>query len=149
MRAFWTGAYSFCAANDLEMLSFESQDEHDKFLAFIKTNSSTIGQYTGNNFEFFIGAIQPNTLKTAKPATLTWYNSGQLVINTLNITWFSGEPNGAGSEFCTTIVQRLDYGGKIGANDYNCRALDLGRYTNDTIACQETIKHAKGSGSKF
>lgn len=139
------GAYSFCAANDLEMLSFESQDEHDKFMSFIRTNAAKINACTGSSFDFYLGSI---ALVTSKANDFFWYKSGELVISKIKFDWFKGEPNGGGVELCATVMQRLDIGGNIGINDYSCRDFDRGKYMQDTMVCQDTRIYAKGPMNK-
>lgn len=146
-RTTWVGAYSFCAANDLEMMTFDSQDEHDKFFTFIRTNTAKINAFTGYNFQFFLGSI---ALTTSKPDDFFWYKSGELVIKKIKFDWFTGEPNGAGLELCAAVMQRIEVNGLIGINDYSCVKLDLGRnYVQDTMVCQQTTSYTNGFNNKY
>lgn len=144
-RAHFFGTYSFCIANDLQIPKFDSQDEHDKFMAYCKANADAIsGKSLGLRFNIYVDAFS----RTAPNASgYVWYTSGG-PMNQLNIDWATGEPNNmnGGSEYCATVLRN----GAIGMNDYACNLFTL-VYFSPLIVCQKTtwISAPKGLSNKY
>lgn len=125
------GAFSFCSALDLDMLTFDSQNEEDIFLKFLKANSTFTLQTMDNGFNIYLGAYAVKAPANANG--FIWYRTGKSTTETLTLDWYAGEPNNAGNEMCTTIMQ---LNGLIGLNDYSCTLSDLGIHFKNAIVCQ-------------
>lgn len=132
-RTHWFGTYSFCVANNLQMLSLESQDEHDKFLGYCKKNEDAISAITGYRFNIYLNVF---TFTTPNATGYVWYDTGIPFHKNLKIDWAPLEPNNhrGNSEYCATILRNNGY---VGVNDYPCRQFTL-EYFSHTIVCQKT-----------
>lgn len=141
----WIGAYSFCAANDLALLTFDSQDEHDKIISYLRSNVAYINSVAGPIFNIFVETF---TMVAGNGAAFRWYTTGVPFNKNLVIDWNPGEPNNAfGSEFCMTLLQRPgDL--RIGMNDFPCLYLQPG-FSNTVVCQQKTVLPVSGYRNKY
>lgn len=138
------GSYQWCKANDMTMLTFECQDEHDKFVAAVNKQSSALPKTLflpyGVLIELYFGAYSKIG---GDPVGWVWYDSGVAVTGPVMLQWNGGEPNNyANKEWCATMALNS---GLIGMNDMNCIE---GSYTKNVV-CQETTKLQKGIDDKY
>lgn len=134
------GALSFCSALDLDMLSFESQNEQDVFMKFLRVNSTFTFNKMGKKFNIYLGAYAVK--KPAVANGFVWYRTGRSTTETLTLDWYAGEPNNMGDEMCGTIMQNVDL--SVGMNDYPCTFTDFNNYFNNTIVCQYKFNSTSG-----
>lgn len=140
----WMGSYSWCKANNMEMLTFDCQDEHDKFLNNIAANRSSYSFLIVSNafVGLFLGAYQ-NHVKANSPNSFVWYESGASVYPTVNFKFLPGQPDTYGNaEWCIAIESFSQ--GSCGVNDYLCNDLNLRFFP----ACQLVTFKAKGMNPK-
>lgn len=138
----WLGGYSFCAANDARMLSFETQDEHDKFIDYVTKNAALIRSLAGLRWNMYID-IYSNVVKNV--TGFMWYTTGEPVLPRMKLHWNPGEPNGALThECCLTILQ---YDNPVGLNDFPCNYIDHSHFGN-TVVCQKTTWNVLPKGMK-
>lgn len=144
-RTTWMGSYQWCKSNDLKILSFECQDEHDKFLAKMNTqqNRDTLKDIlflpSWANLEFYFGAY---AIIGGDPNGFIWYETGARVTGPVKLTWNDGEPNNAGNiEFCASMAH---WRGKIAVNDLMC----IDSSTIKNVVCQKTKFNQKKKGFK-
>lgn len=143
-RVSWMGSYQLCKANDMTMLTFDCQDEHDKFIAVINkqvnTISGTLYLKTGVLVELYFGSYAKIG---GDPNGWIWYDSGVKVTGPVKMRWNGGEPNNSGNrEWCATMALN---GGVIGMNDMSCIE---GSFSKNVV-CQETTRMEKGMDGKF
>lgn len=146
-KASWMSSFTFCKANDLQMLTFQTHDEQSKFIARVEANRDLFERmfYT-TEFEFYLGAFafHPN-----RSLEFVWYQDGKKIYPNLTLAWNKGEPNDwQGREWCSSIKQGYyDNEKQIGVNDCDCNTMDI---TPGTMICQnfEVIKKKGGYKNK-
>lgn len=125
-------AFSFCTALDLEILTFDSQNEQDVLLKFLRTNNTFNVNTMGTQFNIYLGAYAVKRPPVANG--FFWYRTGKPTNETVNLDWYPGEPNNFnGIEMCGTIVQ---LGTNVGVADYPCTYMEFRLYFNNSIVCQ-------------
>lgn len=84
------GALSFCSALDLDMLTFDSQNEQDVIMKFLRANYTFTLNKMGNRFNIYLGAYAIK--RPAVANGFVWYRSGQSTTETVKLDWYPGEP---------------------------------------------------------
>lgn len=140
-RTNWIGAYSFCKSNDLELLSFESQHEHDYFPQNLQRDRNVV-PIIGSQYQIYLGSFATTNRNASG---YSWYRSGEPVQPTVQFSWLDGQPDGyEQKEFCTTIVFNPQ---NVGVSDYNCYYSDI-RALNNIVVCQNITDQKKQHGYK-
>lgn len=84
-----------CVSSNLEMLTFERQDEFDQFLVDLTKKTAFIQTWVAppffgvDHFHFFVGAY---TKIPAKKEGFIWYKTGA-TINNINYVWEPNQPD--------------------------------------------------------
>lgn len=130
----WIGAFSFCNALGLDMITFDSQSEQEVFMKFLRSNYKITSSSMGNQFNIYLGAYAIKN--PAKADGFVWYQSGQPTSETVDqLDWYPSEPNNSEFEMCGSIMQLSDR--SIGINDYSCTKSDVGTlHFNNAVVCQ-------------
>lgn len=148
-RTTWIGAYSFCNALGLEMLTFDSPNEQVVFMNFLRSNQDITLITMGYHFNIYVGAYAIQV--PASPDGFIWYQSGRPTSETVKLDWCPGEPNNVpafGSELCATIMQASN--AIIGLNDYPCLWNDIGtEYLNNSVVCQYRYSKSTAHGMNY
>lgn len=112
------------------MLSFDSQNEYDYFMSYLKINADAVSNITDFEFNIFVDSL---TSSSANVSGFVWYTSGK-PMSVIKVKWAAGEPNNAkgGDEFCVTIKRY-----EIGLNDFSCSKF-MENWMSQTIVCQKT-----------
>lgn len=84
LNTIWYDAYLFCKASLMELLTFESQDELDKFMEIVTEKKESFQMCAGT----FIGAV--GTPSASGPTKWTWLSTGDPV--KLNFKWKNNSP---------------------------------------------------------
>lgn len=123
-KAMWMASFSWCAANDLQLVTFETQDEYDNFLALVKAKRSShllqLKSSGGGEVLLYLGGY----CKT--PGQLTgwiWYGPGKPT--SVNWGWQKNQPdNWQNAEWC----MNYKYDATVGLwamNDLPCNMYNL------------------------
>lgn len=141
----WIGGFSWCVANDLQMITFERQDEHDAFRTAMISKITALAPIFGINFSgvnthYYIGSYS----KMPAPHVTTgwiWYATGEA--DSLTYPWWNGQPDDNGNaEWCLDLWCQSS---SCSMNDLSCNS-----YVNFRVAsiCQDVTYSSKTSGMK-
>ncbi|XP_062544313.1 perlucin-like protein [Armigeres subalbatus] len=108
LKANWHKAHEFCTSLDMNMVSVESQQDHDDLVQFIKGTDKF-----SDATRFWIGASD-----LAEEGVYTWISNAKLMTFT---NWAEGEPTNNDSENCVEMIHNT-YVKRIWTwNDIDCR----------------------------
>ncbi|XP_058456749.1 C-type lectin 37Da-like [Malaya genurostris] len=109
IKANWFKAHEFCTTLGMELISIESQAEHNALIKFIRSTDKF-----SNATRFWIGASD-----LAEEGIYTWISSGRLVTFT---NWAANEPNNINNtEHCIEIIHNIYINQVWQWNDMECR----------------------------
>lgn len=126
----------------MEMMTFECQDEYDRFLNDIAANFSSYSflSVASSFIGIFVGTYR-NYDATNSPNSFINYESGASVYPKISYRWLPGNPDAWNNiEWCIAIESF--YRGSVGMNDYTCNDLDLRFFP----ACQKVTIATKAKG---
>lgn len=139
--ATWIGAYSFCKANDLQLLTFETSEEQTNLLTILENEYSFYSDLLETSeFELYLGAFAftPNSSNG-----FVWYSSGKKIHPGIDLKWNTGEPNDSDKlERCSSIKYNYWYS-SVGINDCQCNNIGV---TKGTMICQKYQALGKKKG---
>ena len=72
LQAIWMEALLFCQKFNMDMLTLETEEEHNNFQIILKNNIANFDSYT------YIGAVELKPFSKGPNAPWMWVNSGQL-----------------------------------------------------------------------
>jgi len=91
----WTGSFSFCKSNGMELMTMDSEDEADYIMERLELNSDYIDYV-------YVGGV---TSKLRDPNNWYWINSNYKK-SEVSLPWGTGQPdNAAGGEYCLAIYR--------------------------------------------
>lgn len=123
------GAYAFCKANNMQLLTFDSPEEQKRFLKTLDKNYSFYQKLLETpEFELYLGSF---AFVPKMANEFIWYFSGKQIYPDIELDWNFGEPNDTGGvEWCTSIK----YGWSSQINDCECNSMNN---TRGTMVCQK------------
>lgn len=127
----WIGAYAFCKANNMQLLTFDSPEEQTRFLKTLDNRYSFYQKLLETpEFELYLGAyaFQPGMANE-----FIWYFSGKKIYPDIDLEWnaSTNEPNDTGGvEWCTSVK----FGWYTRINDCQCNSMNN---TRGTMVCQK------------
>lgn len=122
----WMSGYTWCRANDLDVMTFDSQDEHDKFINNIQANMAyynpilTVYDKGGSpsGIRLILGTYQNHIQKYASNGFF-YYDTGEPVYPKITYHWIPNQPETLnGVQWCNTVESHGP--GSNGLNDFFC-----------------------------
>ncbi|CAO1417921.1 unnamed protein product [Diamesa hyperborea] len=100
----WANAFSFCKANDMNLVELHTKQEADNFLTILRTSATEYWYHIGGSY---IGAAKND---------FYWMTTGERINYALE--YHPGQPdNAGGKEMCLSVAQQP---GKFKFNDVDC-----------------------------